>query len=323
MCNVKCLMLKKTHLKEKIKDKAKQLGFNLIGFSVAEPVEEEIKNFYLDWIKKGYHGKMEFLERNIDKRMNPKEIMPDAKTIISLGINYNTNTPLSSLFSKYVVGKDYHIVIKKKMKKLLEWLEENFPGINGKYFIDSGYVLEKYWAQKSGIGWIGKNTCLITEKYGSWIFLSELIINFEIEPDLPCKNLCGKCNKCIENCPNNSLLGNYTIDAKKCISYLNIEYKNKLTSEEKKFLLFYLFGCDLCQLVCPYNINTNLTQEPDFLINKNIHYKDIKFFKEFDEKKFKNFFAETSVNRISFEKFKENLEAIEGKNLCKLNSYIV
>jgi len=308
-------MKKTSEFKSNIKEKASEFGFSRIGFARPEAVDEKTKIFYLQWLKNGYHGEMKYLENNLEKRFDPTVLVPGAKTVISLATNYNSEFYQDSLFSRYVTKKDYHKVLKKRMKNFYFWMKNIIPGLEGRFFVDSAPVLEKYWAQKAGIGWIGKNTDLITKEYGSRVFLSEIIINVEIEPDLPHKNLCRLCSKkCIESCPAEAITEGGGFDARRCIAYLTIEKKSELNKKEKDLLDTYLFGCDICQIACPWNNNAEFTGDNDLKFDVRIYSKNLNFFKKFNSEKFKEFFSGTVVKRITFEKFRETLNILLKKN---------
>ena len=308
-------MEKTSELKSNIKEKAGEFGFSRIGFARAAAVDEKTKRFYLQWLENGCHGEMKYLEGNLEKRFDPTILVPGAKTVISLATNYNSEFYQNSLFPGYVTKKDYHKILKKRMRKFYLWMKNIIPGIEGRFFVDSAPVLEKYWAQKAGIGWIGKNTNLITKEYGSRVFLSEIIINVEIEPDLPHKNLCCLCSeKCIESCPAGAIMEKGGFDAGKCIAYLTIEKKSKLNKKEKDLLNNYLFGCDICQIACLWNSNTEFTGDSDLKSDERIHSKNLNFFKKFNSEEFEEFFSGTVVKRMNFEKFKEILNVLLKKN---------
>ncbi len=267
-------------MKEKIKDIAQKTGFDLIGFSESREVEKEFIEFYINWIKNNYNGELKYLERNTEKRFNPKNLLPSAKTIISLGVNYYSKILKNSIFPRYLTKTDYHFVIKNMLKEFTEKLKKEIGVFEYKFFVDSGPILEKYWAKKSGIGFIGKNSLIINKKFGSFIFLCEVIIDKEIEPDKETENLCGKCRKCIENCPTGAIVKDGIIDVRKCISYLTIE-KKILTEEEKRIIKKgnRILGCEICQEVCPFNKNLRETEKkelkmPDFI--KKLKLDDIK-----------------------------------------------
>jgi epoxyqueuosine reductase len=297
-------------LKKEIKKKAFSLGFDKVGFARAEDIEGREREFSLKWLNNNYHGEMSYMERNFEKRMSPQLLFPGTKTVISLATNYFSGKSAHPLFSKYVTARDYHLVIKKRLKKLSFWLGEQKKGIQSRFFTDSAPVLEKYWAQKAGVGWLGKNACLITKEFGSWVFLSEIFLNIEIQPDTPHKNYCGSCHKCIESCPNGAILKPGILDAGRCISYLTIEKKTELTPEEKELVKSYVFGCDICQDVCPWNQKTPVKSDLELAPLKKIENMNNNDLLTMDERTFNEFFRGTVVKRVPFNIFKDNLRCI-------------
>ena len=268
-------------MKEKIIEIANKVGFDLIGFSICEKVEEEFIDFYITYLKNNYNGEMKYLEKNIEKKFDSKKILQDAKTIISLGVNYYTEIPEDCLFPRYLTRVDYHIEIKRMLYEFVKELKKLIKDIKYKFFVDSGPIFEKYWASKSGIGFTGKNSLIINKNFGSFIFLSEVIINEEIEPDKEMENLCGNCRKCIESCPTGAIIKEGIIDARKCISYLTIEKKSKLNEIEESYIKKgnKIFGCEICQDVCQFNKNLKETEKLNLKLPeelKNLKIKDIK-----------------------------------------------
>ena len=268
-------------MKEKIIEIANKVGFDLIGFSICEKVEEEFIDFYITYLKNNYNGEMKYLEKNLEKKFDPKKILQDAKTIISLGVNYYTEIPEDCLFPRYLTRVDYHIEIKRMLYEFVKEFKKLIKDIKYKFFVDSSPIFEKYWAKKSGIGFTGKNSLIINKNFGSFIFLSEVIINEEIEPDKEIENLCGNCRKCIESCPTGAIIKEGIIDARKCISYLTIEKKSKLNEIEESYIKKgnKIFGCEVCQDVCPFNKNLKETENLNLKLPeelKNLKIKDIK-----------------------------------------------
>ncbi|MFN4227404.1 MAG: tRNA epoxyqueuosine(34) reductase QueG [Candidatus Ratteibacteria bacterium] len=267
-------------MKEKIVAIGKKVGFDLIGFSKSKKVENEFIDFYLEYLKNKYNGQLYYLERNLEKRFNPEKILPSVKTIITLGLNYYSKIPEESIFPRYLTKIDYHIVIKKMLKNFIEILKKEIGDFEYRFFVDIGAVAEKYWAKKSGIGFIGKNSLIINKEFGSFIFLSEVFINKEIEPDRETESQCGECRRCIENCPTGAILTSGIIDARKCISYLTIE-KKELLENEKELIKKgnRIFGCEICQEVCPFNQNLKETDKEELKtpeILKNLKIDDLK-----------------------------------------------
>ena len=298
-----------------IKTKAKTLGFMSCGISKAGFLEEEAPNLEY-WLNKNMNGEMSYMERNFDMRLDPTKIVEGAKSVISLTYNYYTEkTSKDSNFkiSKYAYGNDYHFVIKNKLKDLFEYIKEKTGDINGRVFVDSAPVLERAWAKKSGLGWIGKNTNLISKKNGSFFFLCEIILDLELEYDHIDTDHCGSCTACIDACPTNAIVEPYVVDGTRCISYYTIELKNNIPDYAKNTYDDWIFGCDICQDVCPWNKFSKPHKEPlfnsddEFLsINKNDW---IEMTKETFNKVFKN----SAIKRAGFDGIKRNIEFIKRK----------
>ncbi len=296
-----------------IKRKAKSLGFLSCGISQATFLEEEASNLE-KWLNDGKHGKMKYMENHFDKRLDPRKLVPGAKSIISLTYNYfndnfqkDKNAPK---ISKYAYGSDYHLIIKKKLKILFKELKKNFGDINGRVFVDSAPIMEKPWAAKSGLGWIGKNTNLISQKIGSYYFLAEIIVDLEFEYDTPVTDHCGSCRACIDSCPTGALDIPYQIDASKCISYLTIELRDEIPSEFKGKMDNWAFGCDVCQDVCPWNRFSQKHNEPLFNPDEELIKMETKDWEELTEETFEVIFKNSAVKRTKFKGLKRNISFI-------------
>jgi epoxyqueuosine reductase len=286
-------------MKKKIIEIAKKIGFDLIGFSRCEKVEKEFIEFYLMYLRNNYNGELKYLEKNLEKRFNPSNLLPSAKTIISFGINYYSKISDDCPFPRYLTKIDYHKVIKKKLKDFIEDLKKEIGEFEYRFFVDSGPIFEKYWAKKSGIGFIGKNSLIINKNFGSFIFLSEILIDIEIEPDKQLENLCGECKRCIESCPTGAILGNNIIDVRKCISYLTIEKKDLLEFEKELIKKGNkIFGCEICQEVCPFNKNLKETEKEELKISDTLKNFKISDIKNIDLKKFKGTVLEERVKKL-------------------------
>ena len=262
-------------LTEKIKGFAlTEAGFDLVGVSgVALPEVHEAS--LLRWVQNGYAGSMEYMKRDPERRARPEKVLPSARSVLSLAVNYfhpEDAKPASGIHgkvAKYAYGRDYHDVIEKKLKKLSRFIvESGGEGTEVKHYVDTGPVLEKAFASQAGLGFFGKNTNIITRGFGSWVFLASLLTNLELEPDAPHIGSCGSCRICIDACPTDALLGNYTLDARRCISYLTIESKEATPPYLEKKLGEWAFGCDICQDVCPYNHWAKDTKHPEFYAEK-------------------------------------------------------
>ena len=298
-----------------IKTKAKTLGFMSCGISKAGFLEEEAPKLE-NWLNKNMNGEMSYMERNFDMRLDPTKIVEGAKSVISLTYNYYTEkTSKDSNFkiSKYAYGSDYHYVIKNKLKDLFEYIKEKTGDINGRVFVDSAPILERAWAEKSGLGWIGKNTNLISKKNGSFFFLCEIILDLELEYDHIETDHCGSCTACIDACPTNAIVEPYVVDGSKCISYYTIELKNNIPDYAKNTYDEWIFGCDICQDVCPWNRFSKPHQEP--LFNPNDEFLSISKndWIEMTKETFNKVFKNSAIKRAGFDGIKRNIEFIKRK----------
>lgn len=296
-----------------IKRLAKQIGFSSCGISRARFLHEEEKNFE-DWLKQGYQGTMSYLEKNFDKRLDPTKLVPGAKSIISLTFNYfptkkkfNDN---SFLISKYAYGKDYHIIIKDKLKELFSQMKKEVGDIEGRVFVDSAPIHERAWAKISGLGWIGKNSLLLNKKMGSYFFLAEIICDLDLEYDSTVSDHCGTCTKCIDACPTDAITQAQVVDANRCISYLTIENKNEIPKELSKSFNNYIFGCDICQDVCPWNKFSTSHNEKEFLPNEEFSKMSKKDWQELTHETFNKIFKNSAVKRAKFQGLKRNIKAV-------------
>ena len=296
-----------------LKRKANNLGFLSCGISKAVFLEEEATKLE-NWLNDGKHGKMKYMENHFDMRLDPRKLVPDAKSVISLSYNYyNDNLQKDKdapKISKYAYGNDYHKVIKEKLKILFKELQNKFGDINGRVFIDSAPIMEKAWAAKSGLGWIGKNTNLISQKVGSFYFLAEIIVDLEFEYDTPVTDHCGSCTACIDSCPTGALVKPYEIDASKCISYLTIELKDEIPSEFNGNMDNWAFGCDVCQDVCPWNRFSRKHNEPLFNPNQEMMKMGKKEWEELTEETFEVIFKNSAVKRTKYKGLKRNISFI-------------
>jgi epoxyqueuosine reductase len=260
------------------------------------------------------HGKMDYMANYFDKRLDPRLLVEGSKSVISLLLNYyptekqNENAPK---LSKYAYGKDYHEVIKDKLKEFLNTLKENIGEINGRAFVDSAPVLDKAWAKKSGLGWIGKHSNLINKEHGSFYFIAELIIDVELEYDGPINDYCGTCTKCIDACPTEAIIEPYVVDGSKCISYLTIELKENIPSEFKNKMQNWTFGCDICQDVCPWNRFSHPHTEPAFKSTNGLLNYTSQEWDEISEEVFGKLFKDSAIKRTKFKGLKRNLEFIK------------
>jgi len=298
-----------------IKEEAKRLGFLFCGIAKADFLEEEAPRLE-SYLRNGQHGEMAYMENHFDKRLDPRKLVDDAKSIISLGLNYYTNTsqldPLAPKISKYAFGADYHTVIKEKLKELMQVINEKIGEVGGRAFVDSAPVLDKAWAQKAGLGWVGKNTNLINKNTGSFFFLSELIVDLELEYDIPStQDYCGTCTRCIDACPTNAIVGPYVVDGSRCISYLTIELKNEIPNEFQGKMDNWMFGCDICQDVCPWNRFSTLHNEPSFMPKPELLSISKPEWEDITEDVFQKVFQKSPVKRTKYTGLKRNIEFLK------------
>jgi epoxyqueuosine reductase len=294
-----------------IKQKAQELGFFYCGISKAEFLEEEAPRLEA-WLNQQRHGKMSYMENHFDKRLDPRLLVDGAKSVISLLLNYYTEEKQSDAtapkISKYAYGEDYHVVIKEKLRQLMQFIETEIGEVSGRVFVDSAPVMDKAWAKKSGLGWIGKNSNLIHPKSGSFFFIAELIIDLELEADGPIKDYCGTCTKCIDACPTDAIIEPYVVDGSKCISYLTIELKDALLPTEFKGKMDnWAFGCDICQDVCPWNRFSLLHNEPRFNPSQNLLQLSKSDWQDLSEEVFSELFKLSAIKRTKFDGLKRNI----------------
>ena len=300
---------------QQIKQFARSLGFSYCGIAKAQPLDEDARRLEA-WLKKGMHGKMAYMENHFDLRIDPAKLVPGAKSVITLLLNYfpsETQVDSSYKIARYAYGKDYHDVIRSKLHALLSLIKEHIGEVNGRGFVDSAPVLERTWAQRSGLGWIGKNGNLLNKQSGSYFFIATLITDLELVYDDPyAKDFCGTCTKCIDACPTEAILPNKTIDGSKCISYFTIELKDQLIpSEMKNKFDGWMFGCDTCQEVCPWNRFSAPTEETQFQpIPAILHFSKSQW-EELTEEKFKEIFRQSPLKRAKYEGIRRNIKFLQ------------
>jgi epoxyqueuosine reductase len=299
-----------------IKNEAIRLGFTNCGIAKADFLEEEAPKLE-QWLQRGFHGEMQYMENHFDKRLDPRKLVPGAKSVISLQYNYYTAKELeksSYKISKYAFGQDYHPIIKNKLYELLHFIQTEIGEVEGRAFVDSAPVLERAWAKKSGLGWIGKHSLLITKQKGSFYFLAELILDLELNYDQEFKtDHCGSCTKCIDACPTQAILPNSTIDGSKCISYFTIELKNELPNSMQDKFEDWIFGCDICQNVCPWNRFSTPHKEPDFEPHPDLLEMNKRDWEEITEDVFKKIFKKSAVKRTKFTGLKRNINFVQER----------
>jgi epoxyqueuosine reductase len=299
-----------------IKAEALRLGFLHCGISKAQFLEDEAPRLE-KWLNENKHGKMQYMENHFEKRLDPRLLVDDAKSVITVLYNYYPEAfqnEESYKISKYAYGDDYHIVIKNKLKQLFQFIVEEIGEVSGRIFVDSAPVLEKAWAAKSGLGWIGKNSNLITKSVGSFYFIAEIILDIDLEYDYATTNHCGTCTACIDACPTKAIVAPYQVDGSKCISYFTIELKENIPTEFKNKMDDWIFGCDLCQDVCPWNKFSKPHQEPLFAVNETIKKYSKKDWEEITEEIFKEVFKDSPLKRAKYLGLKRNIELIIKKD---------
>ncbi len=290
-----------------IKSKALELGFDHVGIALVGRMESE--NYLNQWIARGFHADMQWMENNREKRMDPRLLMPGAKSIICVGLNYfypiawEEDKPK---ISRYALGDDYHEVLKKKLKSLESEIQTKFGGVPCKACVDTAPIMDKYWAVKAGIGWQGKHSNVITRDKGSWIFLGELITDLELVPDEPIGDFCGSCSLCIDACPTNAIAEPYVIDSNKCISYQTIEFRGDLLPNDTAG---WIYGCDICQDVCPWNTKFSAeSQTVEFKPREALVNRDLSEWKSLTEENYREKFKKSAVKRAKYKGLKRNID---------------
>lgn len=307
---------------ERIKQKALELGFDSCGFAKAEMLPKQ-ERFLRNWLDKGLHASMQYMENHFEKRIDPTVLISGAKTVISVLLNYfpqqvqNENAPR---IAKYAYGEDYHYVIRDKLNELLDYINKEIIPCNGRGFTDSAPVLDRAWAAKAGLGWIGKNTNLIVPQKGSFFFIGELIVDIELKYDEPVKDMCGSCTKCIQACPTNALVVPYLLDSNRCISFQTIENKEDIPDKFKGNFKNWVFGCDICQDVCPWNKKAEPTKEEAFNADKRLLKMTTEDWYNLNEETYREIFRKSAVKRTKYSGLKRNLDFIKDANDDELTS---
>lgn len=306
--------MNKAEITKKIKNKALEIGFDSCGISCAEELNTH-KEFLMSWLERGLHATMLYMKNNFEKRTDPTKLVDGAKSVISVLMNYYPpdEQPARDApkIAKYAYGEDYHYVIKERLNILLGHIKHFLSECNGRVFTDSAPVLERAWAAKSGLGWIGKNTNLIVPKKGSFFFIGELIVDIELEYDSPVIDMCGTCTKCLNACPTNALVVPYLLDSNRCISYHTIENKESLPETLKGKFDNWVFGCDICQDVCPWNKFSRPTDVKEFHLKEKLAGLSKDDWYKMSEEDFKNIFRKSPVKRTKYDGLKRNLEFIK------------
>lgn len=300
-----------------VKSMARELGFDHCGISTARFLEEDAKR--LDqWLTQGMQGRMLYMEKHLDKRLDPRKLVPGAKTVVSLVYNYYpANKSLTNSkfkVAKYAYGKDYHLVIRGKLKQFIGLIRQQIGDVEGRAFVDSAPVMERQWAQQSGIGWLGKNSLLINKRQGSFFFLAEMILDLELSPDAPHADHCGTCSRCIDACPTEAIPEEGVVDASRCISYFTIELKEAIPDGFKGSYSDWIFGCDICQDVCPWNRFSMIHREPEFLPDNEVVNMEDDDWIELTEEVFNKRFGKSALKRSGFEGIKRNIRFVRDKS---------
>jgi epoxyqueuosine reductase len=304
-----------TTYSQMIKTEAQRLGFQQCGIAKAGFLEEEAPRLS-QWLRNQHHGQMAYMENHFDKRLDPTLLVDDAKSVISLSLNYFPITqqedPEAPKLSKYAYGKDYHLVIKEKLAELLHFIREQIGEVSGRAFVDSAPILDKAWAKKSGIGWVGKHSNLISKQSGSFFFLAELIVDLDLAYDHPfTADHCGSCTRCLDACPTNAIIAPYTVDASKCISYLTIELKDEIPASFQGKMDNWMFGCDICQDVCPWNRFSVPHAEPAFQPGPSLLQMKKDDWMDITEDVFKTIFKNSAVKRTKFKGLTRNIDFLK------------
>ncbi|PQA59310.1 tRNA epoxyqueuosine(34) reductase QueG [Siphonobacter curvatus] len=295
----------------RIKEIARDLGFDFCGISRADFLEEEAPRLE-KWLRLGRHGKMQYMENHFDKRLDPRLLVEGAKSVVSLLYNYYPEETLPEgdedlKIAKYAYGVDYHFVIKDKLKDFLSRIQEEIGAVDGRCFVDSAPVMEKAWAKQAGLGWIGKNSNLITRKSGSFFFIAELIIDLDLQPDGPMADYCGTCTRCIDACPTDAISEPYGVDGSRCISYLTIELKESIPESFKGHTKNWVFGCDICQDVCPWNRFSQPHRESAFHLPDELKTFQARDWQELTEETFRRVFKKSPLKRAKYEGLQRNV----------------
>ena len=296
-----------------IKAEAQRLGFISCGISKAEFLEEEAPRLEA-WLNNGMQGEMHYMENHFDKRLDPRLLLDGAQSVISVLLNYfpeKTQEEGTYKISRYAYGQDYHHVMKDKLRQLMEFIHEEIGEVSGRAFVDSAPVLDKAWAARAGLGWIGKNSNLLTQQVGSYYFIGELILDLELEYDTPTTDHCGSCTACLDACPTQAIVQPYVVDGSKCISYFTIELKNEIPNEVKGQFDDWIFGCDICQEVCPWNRFSKPHREPLFQPHPELLSMSKKDWEEITEEVFKTVFRKSAVKRTKYSGLKRNIEFLK------------
>ncbi len=309
-----------TERTEMVRQEALRLGFDAVGFARARRLEEQESRLE-QWLREGRHGKMAYMENHFDKRLDPRRLVPGAQSVVSVMMSYHqpdlAGRQLASeepKISKYAMGEDYHMVLKEKLFELFAFTESVTGKVEGRVFVDTAPVLDKAWAVESGVGWLGKHTNVLNREWGSWFFLGEMILDAEFDYDNPVADHCGTCTRCIDACPTDAIHEPYKVDGSKCISYFTIELREEIPEEYHRQMGEWIFGCDICQDVCPWNRKARRGSEERLFARPETAEKDIDYWEELDLQEYRRLFRRSTVKRAKFDGMKRNIR-ISGANL--------
>ncbi len=297
-----------------IKRKAQELGFSSVGVSVAAELTQEAPRLEA-WLKKGMHGEMAYMEGNFDKRLDPRKLLPGTKSVVSLLFNYHNPDkpadPKAPKVAQYAYGEDYHFVLKWKLKELLKWMRAEWGDVAGRVYVDSAPIMERAWAERSGLGWIGKHSLLLNKNEGSYFFLAEMMLDLELEPDGPVTDHCGSCTRCLDACPTGAIVKPYVVDGSKCISYFTIELRGAIPEPVGAHMDQWMFGCDICQEVCPWNRHASPTTEPRFAPHPRLLDMTQSDWVDLTEDVFREVFKDSAVKRTGLVGLKRNISLLQ------------
>jgi len=301
-------------LTETIKAKARGLGFAKVGIARADTLTEEGRRLQ-EWLSRSFHGTMDWMQQNVEKRVDPRNIVTGAKSVISVAMNYHADVQHSDdqrvgKISRYAWGDDYHIVLTSRIQSLLDFIKSLQPQVHAKLYVDTGPVMDKAWAVRAGIGWLGKHTNVITKEFGSWVFLGEIILDLELEYDQPIEDFCGTCRACIDACPTGAIVDEYVLDSNTCISYLTIEHRGEIPNELKPDLENWVYGCDICQDVCPWNRFQQQTEEAAFLPREENIAPRLADLERISNEEFSRRFRKSPIKRTKREGLVRNARAV-------------
>ncbi|MDA2925405.1 tRNA epoxyqueuosine(34) reductase QueG [Acidobacteria bacterium AH-259-L09] len=304
-------------LSQKIKDKARTLGFDAVGIAPVSPMPGD----YLQiWLDRQYQGKMAYMDRNSEKRVDPTKVLPKARSIVSLALNYfhpydlPYDLPDRGVVSRYAAGENYHEVLETRLECLLDYVRQLEPEAEGKIYVDTGPVMDKYWAAHSGIGWLGKHTNVLSRDSGSWFFLGEILLNLELDYDVPGTDFCGSCTRCIDACPTNAIVEPYVLDSRRCISYLTIELREDIPEEFREPVGNLIFGCDVCQDVCPWNQKAPVSSVEEFKPREKNRAPELRELAGLSPEDFRQRYRHSAIKRTKWRGFMRNVAVAMGNS---------